>query len=273
MKYNDVTARASPGSPATGVFSLEDRKEAQARLERIQAFQLQLGELLQAGVISSPAISASALMPTSRICGVSWPGAFDLDISENQKRFSWGMRIASTLGGLAFCLAIILFFYRYWGQLHSGMQVLFLAAAPLLGLVLLGFLEKRRASRYTISLTAIVVLGAFVLNLTVIGIIFNVTPTPNAMLAWGLFALVIAYGCRLRLPLAAGLAVLIAFSAAVFYPGPAATANLPGASGGSSAGRTPDGGSPVVRRSRHYLDFDRSIAWSVCRLPCFACSF
>jgi hypothetical protein len=33
---------------------------------------------------------------------------FDIDTSASQKRASWGMRIASTLGGIAICAAVVL---------------------------------------------------------------------------------------------------------------------------------------------------------------------
>ena len=41
------------------------------------------------------------------------------------------MRIASTLGGLAFCVAVWLFFMRYWGLLATGVQVGILVVLPL----------------------------------------------------------------------------------------------------------------------------------------------
>ena len=215
MSRNDTkAAEPSAITPAVAGIAVEDRKAAQARLERIQAFQLQLRELLQTGVLDLSEDQRSRVDNYLETVRADLAARFDVDISETEKRFSLGMRIASTLGGLAFCLALVLFFYRFWGQLYTGTQVILLAAAPLLGLALLGILGKCRAARYYVSLAAIVVLGSFILNLTAIGFTFNITPTPNAMLAWGAFALVVAYGCRLDLPLAAGLAVLTVFFSA-----------------------------------------------------------
>ena len=56
--------------------------------------------------------------------------------------------------------------------------------------------------------------ACFVLNLSVLGQIFNITPSQNAFLAWAAFALLLAYGYGLRLLLVAGLTSLMAYLAA-----------------------------------------------------------
>src|SRR4051794_24731050 len=59
---------------------------------------------------------------------------FDVDTNISQKRASWGMRIASTLGGIAICTAVVLFFMRYWGNFGSFLQVAIVAMLPLIAL-------------------------------------------------------------------------------------------------------------------------------------------
>jgi uncharacterized membrane protein len=59
-----------------------------------------------------------------------------------------------------------------------------------------------------------VTVAAFVLDLMALGQIFNITPSPNAFLAWGAFAMMLAYAYRLRWLLAAGLAGLTIWVAA-----------------------------------------------------------
>ena len=49
-----------------------------------------------------------------------------------------------------------------------------------------------------------------------LGSIFNLTPSRNGLLAWGVFALLPAYTYHLRLPLAAGLVCLVSYLAASF---------------------------------------------------------
>ena len=62
---------------------------------------------------------------------------------------------------------------------------------------------------YYTALIVLVVLAAFVLNLTVLGSIFGIAPSPGAFLAWGILALILAYTYRLRLPLSGGLVAVV----------------------------------------------------------------
>ena len=63
--------------------------------------------------------------------------------------------------------------------------------------------------------TALVAFAAFVMNLMVLGSIFNINSTERALLAWGAFALVVAYRYGLRLLLALGLLLLVSYGAAM----------------------------------------------------------
>jgi uncharacterized membrane protein len=125
------------------------------------------------------------------------------------------MRIASALGGLAFCAAVFLFFYRYWGLLGTPLQVVILVAMPILGLLAVEWVSRHERTLYYTSLIVIVVLAAFALNLYVVGSIFGIAPTPGAFLAWSILALILAYAYRLQLPLAGGLVAVVIYSSAV----------------------------------------------------------
>ncbi|MEO8661587.1 MAG: DUF2157 domain-containing protein [Bryobacteraceae bacterium] len=139
---------------------------------------------------------------------------FDVDTTVSQQRASWGMRIASTLGAFALCAALVLFFMRYWGNLETYLQVAIVFIVPLLALGCAEFAAARERTLYFTGLLAIVAFAAFVLNLAVLGSIFNITSTERALLAWGAFATVVAYRYGLRLLLAAGLLLLISYGAA-----------------------------------------------------------
>lgn len=140
---------------------------------------------------------------------------FDVDTSVSQKRVSWGMRIASTLGGIAICAAVVLFFIRYWGYLDTPVQVAIVAAVPLLALAAAEFVSRRERTLYFTSLLALVAFASFVMNVAVLGSIFNITSTERALLAWGAFAVLLAYRYGLRLQLALGLLLLISYGAAM----------------------------------------------------------
>ena len=191
-----------------------DAKDAQMRVERIRAFQQQLDELLREGVISLTGEQREKVDSHLAKSLTELAERFDLDLSVSQKQISLGMRILSALGGLALCAALVLFFYRFWGMMTTAVRTSVLAGAPIIGLIAMAVVARREKSRYFTALIGLVVLGSFVLNLSVLGSLFNVVPTPNALLAWGIFALALAYGCGLRLPLAAGLVLLLSFGAA-----------------------------------------------------------
>ncbi len=139
---------------------------------------------------------------------------YDVDTSISQKRVSWGMRIASTLGGIAICTAVVLFFMRYWGNFGTSVQVAIVAAVPLIALAAAEFASTRERTLYFTGLLALVAFASFVMNLAVLGSIFNVNSTERALLAWGAFAILMAYRYGLRLLLAIGALLLVSYGAA-----------------------------------------------------------
>ncbi len=139
---------------------------------------------------------------------------FDVDTSVSQKRASWGMRIASTLGGIAICAAVVLFFMRYWGNLGTPLQVAIVVLVPLVALAGAEMTAARERTLYFTGLLGLVAFASFVMNLAVLGSIFNMNSTERALLAWSAFALAVAYRYGLRLHLAIGLLLLISFGAA-----------------------------------------------------------
>jgi len=141
---------------------------------------------------------------------------FDVDTSVSQKRMSWAMRIASTLGALAICAAVVLFFTRYWGFLTTGVQLAIVIPTPLLLLVAAEYAARRERVRYFTGLLALVALASFIMNLAVVGSVFNIVSTERALLAWGAFAMVLAYRYGLRLMLAIGLLLLASYMAAAY---------------------------------------------------------
>src|SRR5689334_9201404 len=109
-------------------------REAQARVDRIHAFREQLAELERDQVL--------ALSPEQRarvddhLNGLlqQFAQKYDVDVSASQKRLSLGMKIVSALGALALAASVFLFFYRFWGDLSTPVQVALLLIAPMAGL-------------------------------------------------------------------------------------------------------------------------------------------
>jgi uncharacterized membrane protein len=125
------------------------------------------------------------------------------------------MRIASTLGGIAICAAVVLFFARYWGYLDTSAQIAILVVVPLLALAAAEFAAWRERTLYFTGLLALLAFASFVMNLAVVGSIFNIVSTERALLAWGAFALLLAYRYGLRLQLALGLLLSMGYGAAM----------------------------------------------------------
>ncbi len=190
------------------------KKAAQEQADRLRIFREELEALSGEGVLSlTPEQRAAVDTHVDRsLAGLKTQ--FDVDASESQKQLSLGMRVVSALGGLALCAGVFLLFYRIWGVLSTPAQVSILVAAPLLGLAAMHFVSRRERTLYFTALVGLVTVACFVLDLYMLGQIFNITPSPNAFLAWGVFALALAYTYQLRLPLAAGLISLMVFSAA-----------------------------------------------------------
>jgi uncharacterized membrane protein len=196
-----------------------DRAAAQQSADRIRVLRQELAsEELQ---------SVLALTPDQRSRFEDWSRArlaalaqqFDIDTTTSQKRVSWAMRIASTLGALALCAAVVLFFTRYWGFLDTPVQLAILILTPLLLLAGVEFAAQRERTFYFTGLLALVALASFILNLAVVGDIFNITSTERALLAWGAFSMALAYRYGLRLMLTLGLLLVIGYAAAALTAG------------------------------------------------------
>ena len=76
------------------------------------------------------------------------------------------------------------------------------------------WIQGRDALGYFTKLAAMVAFACFVLNIVMLGQIFNITPTDKALIPWAALAFLLAYACDLRLLLAAGILCVIAFIAA-----------------------------------------------------------
>jgi uncharacterized membrane protein len=197
-----------------GQIDMLQKETAQLRADRVQAFRQELTQLEAEGVLNLPAADRDRLDVHHRALLADLARRFDIDVTGTEKQLSWGMRIVSFLGALAISAALFFFFYRFWGLLSTPAQVTILVAVPLAATLAVDFAARRERTLYFASLLSLVALTAFILDLSVLGTIFNITPTQNAFLAWGAFALIFAYGYGLRLLLVAGMSCLMGYLAA-----------------------------------------------------------
>ena len=190
------------------------KPEAQRRADRIAAFRAELAALESGGVLVLPQEQRAAVERHHDAALRELADRFDVDVEEGEKRLSVGMWVASFLGATALALSVFLFFQRFWGLLTTPSQVAILVAAPAAALGLTELAARRERTGTFASLLGLVTFACFVLDLTMIGRIFNVVPSAHAFLAWALLGVLIAYVYGIRLPLTAGIVCLLIWLAA-----------------------------------------------------------
>ncbi|MBI4325534.1 MAG: DUF2157 domain-containing protein [Chloroflexi bacterium] len=192
------------------------QRQAQQRADRIAAFRAELADLEREQGLTLTADQRSRLDAHLADVLSALTRQYGIAISDSAKRISWGMRIATFLGAVAFFAALVLFLHRIWGVLPSFAHAPLLVAIPLL---LLAAAEGAFRRGVDVYYTALLVLAAgtgFVMELNALGSTYNVTPTAHALLAWAAFALLTAYAYGLRLLLGAGLLLFCAYTAALW---------------------------------------------------------
>jgi uncharacterized membrane protein len=190
------------------------RADAQRRADDIRTFNGELERLEAAGALSLSPDQKRAISVHHAALLTSLSESFDIDRDTRAKQLSLGMRVASFLGALALAASVFFLFYRFWGQFGTGAQVSILVVAALASFGGTLLLQRRDPTGYFTKLAAMVAFACFVLNIAMLGQIFNITPSDKALLPWAALALLLAYQCDQRLLLAAGLLCLIAFVAA-----------------------------------------------------------
>jgi uncharacterized membrane protein len=195
-------------------MEIQSKTDAQGRADRIGAFQAELAALLQEKIVtlSDDQHSVIAGYHERLLAGLST--SYDIDVDKRDAQLSLGMKIASFLGALGLAASVFFLFYQFWGRIPTSVQVALLVVAPGLGLLATGYVACREKTGYFAKLLGMVCLSCFVLNLVMLGQIFNINPSPNAFLIWAVFALILAYAADARLLLAAGIMSLAAFISA-----------------------------------------------------------
>ena len=193
---------------------LTTKTEAQARVDRVRCFQQELAQLQEEGVLALADDQRQAVSTYHDALISRYARGFDIDHSRKQKQLSLGMRIASFLGALALATSVFFLFYQYWGLFGTTAQLVVLTGAPVALFAVTMLVAQRDDSGYFVKLAAMVTFAAFILDVAMLGDIFNITPSDNALLAWTALAFLLAYTLDVRLLLAAGILCLTAFLSA-----------------------------------------------------------
>ena len=190
------------------------KSEAQHRIDQIKAFQDELSQLQQDAVLHLNDEQHQAITTYHDQLQNELVQEFDVDRDQRSKQLSRGMMIASFLGALALAASIFFLFYQFWGYFTTPVQVVVLVLAPFLTFILTVYVKGKEKTGYFAKLAAMVSFACFILNLSMLGRIFNITPTENAMLVWAAYGLILAYMCDARLLLAAGIISFIGYLSA-----------------------------------------------------------
>ena len=191
-----------------------NRTEAQRRADEIAAFKAELERLERDAVLRLEPAQHLAIDAHFKHLLARLGQEFDVDASAEAKQLSLGMRIASFLGALALAASVFFLFYQTWGWFSTALQVCILIAAAFLAFVGTVWIAHKDSGGYFSKLAALVAFACFVLNIAMLGQIFNITPSDKALLPWAALALLLAYAMDLRLLLVAGILCGVAFVAA-----------------------------------------------------------
>lgn len=195
-------------------MTTSNRSDAQQRADAIRIFQVELKRLESAGVLRLDEAQHAAVRAHHQTLLSTLAQDFDIDRDAQTKQLSLGMRIASFLGAVALAASVFFLFYQFWGWFSTLVQVAVLITAPLAAFLTTLWIARKDSSGYFAKLAAMVTFACFVLNLIMLGQVFNITPSDKALLPWAALALLLAYALDLRLLLVAGILCLIAFIAA-----------------------------------------------------------
>ncbi|MEN0038047.1 MAG: DUF2157 domain-containing protein [Cellvibrio sp.] len=192
------------------------KTQAQARADQVRAFRAEQALLTWQGLLHLPDETAASIRSYHDGLLRELQQAQDVDLNEGSRHLSLGMQIVSFLGAAALAASLFFLFYQYWGYLSTFAQVAILIAAPLLSLAAALWVRRFDASGYYAKLAALISFVSWTLNITMLGSIFNITPSPNAFAVFALYGFLLAYMLQARLLLAAAMICSFIFIGAKF---------------------------------------------------------
>ena len=102
------------------------------------------------------------------------------------------MRITSLIGAVAFSAALMFLFHQFWGRFTTSLQIIILNVFTLASLGLTAWLFRADRFGYFCRLSAMLALTCFILNITMMGQIFNLRPSDTVLLVCSLYGLLLA---------------------------------------------------------------------------------
>ena len=170
------------------------RTDAQQRADDIRVFTEELARLEKEGLLALTDAQREAVASHHRGLLTQFAQAYDIDSDMRARQLSLGMRITSFLGALALAASLFFLFRQFWDRFSAVGQVVVLITAALGTLGTTVWIQGRDLSGYFTKLTAMVAFACFAINIALLGQIFNITPSDNALIPWAALALLLAAG-------------------------------------------------------------------------------
>lgn len=184
---------------------MSGRLSAQARADRIDAFREELAQLEVelGGVLDDAQRQRIAAYHDALLAELAHQ--YDVATTQSGRQLALGLRLASFLGALALCIAVVLFVNRFWGALGTSTQVGLLGVGTVLALGLTEFAARREKTLYFAGLAALVAFAMFATDVVMLGNIYNLVPSHQAFLLLAAFGGALAYGYGISVLLLAAL--------------------------------------------------------------------
>jgi len=191
-------------------MKIESKDDAQRRIDQIESFNNELGVLAQNSTLqlTQEQVSKVANYHNKVIAKLSYE--YDIDKNSKQKQLSLGLKVVSFITALALSASLFFMFYQFWNYIDTYPQSVILIASSLITLGITYKLYLKDKSGYFTKILALLSVVAFILNISMLGKIYNILPSPNALALFALFTFVLAYATNTRLLL--GFAIIF-FSA------------------------------------------------------------
>ena len=184
---------------------MQTKVDAQKRADRIAQFRSELTQLETDGILALDDTQKRILNDYHEGLLHSFSSTFDVDVNAEEKQLSLGMKVASFLGALAFGASLFFLFYQFWGFFSTAAQVAVLTISPLCFLLITYGVSQKESTGYFAKISGLICAAAFVLNLVMLGQIFNLESSNTAFLVWSILGLLLAYASDARLLLAAAI--------------------------------------------------------------------
>ncbi|MCF6331135.1 MAG: DUF2157 domain-containing protein [Sulfurimonas sp.] len=192
------------------------KDQAQHRANQIEAFEKELKYIEDDNIVTISQEQKNSIKTYHKTILKNLTASFDIDSTNKKKQLSLGMKITSFLAALGLAFSIYLMFLNFWGDFNTNTQVVILILTPLALLAITMKLSQIETTSYYAKIAGLLSFTTFVINLSMLGQIFNIAPSPNAFLIWSIFALLLAYAINARLLLGISIIFFSFFMSAKF---------------------------------------------------------